>query len=330
MKVSLSKAICRTKVPIFLYARQFGGGHKVCWGKAKVTCLFEKSTWTYSKNKELYHMVPFCPSDLKACSCHWLGLKFIGLLPVWQQFYFSPSIITAGCHGTCCDARCQIIVAIDWWHHRSHLQNGCWGEGWTLWNQKPRKCHFWNPALSIWPHSEFRARPLSSSLENGAVNVCICALAQGLELGRESLCTKKRGRFIPNYSFIDYHYWLLSAFWNFSEHVFQSTLLPVTPGVCWTTFRSLCDITVKYLDIWFSFFFTFYWVPRVSAGVCKLWTASSKPVSELLQLANGPCNVFPQRYHYSAFHMAAVLINKLWNAFKSGEKLAGMKCSAFS
>lgn len=51
--------------------------------------------------------------------CHWLQRTFIVLLSIWQRF--SSSIVTAGCHGTCCGAWCQIIVAVDWWHHRFHL-----------------------------------------------------------------------------------------------------------------------------------------------------------------------------------------------------------------
>ncbi len=106
-------------MPIFLYAWRFGGGHKVCWGKAKVTCLFERSAWTYSKNKEHRHTPQSRPSDLKACWCHWLQGTFIVLLSIWQPF--SSSFMTAGCHGTCCGAWCQIIVVVDWWHHRFNL-----------------------------------------------------------------------------------------------------------------------------------------------------------------------------------------------------------------
>lgn len=153
--------------------------------------------------------------------------------------------------------------------------------------------------------------------------------AQGLELGCESLRSRERGRFIPNYSIpLLRSTEIIICFLNFFRMCFpQRSVSRLSPPGC---VRSPCDITVKYLDIWFSFFSTFYWVPRVSAGVRTLWTASSKPVSELLQLANGPCNVFPQRYHYSAFHMAGALINKLWNALKSGEKFAGMKRRAVS
>ncbi len=61
-------------------------------------------------------------------------------------------------------------------------------------------------------------------------------------------------------------------------------------------------------------------VCTVDVCVSHIGQLSLNSVSELLQLANGPCNVFPQWCHYSAFHMAGTLINKLWNALNSAEK----------
>lgn len=57
----------------------------------------------------------------------------------------------------------------------SSPQKWGWVEERTLWNQKLWN-HFWNPALSIWHHSEFRAHPLSSLLVTAQIwsPVCVC------------------------------------------------------------------------------------------------------------------------------------------------------------
>ncbi len=66
---------------------------------------------------------------------------------------------------------------------------------------KAGESHFCNPALSIWPHSEFRAHPLSSILVTAQIwsptCVCVCAC--------ESRHCQERGCFIPDYSSIEGH-----------------------------------------------------------------------------------------------------------------------------
>lgn len=140
--------------------------------------------------------------------------------------------------------RCSVPNYCCCWLVKSLLsslsQKWSWAEEQMLWNLKLGS-HFWNPALSIWPHSEFRAHPLSSSLvtaqiwSSTCVYLCVCAL-RGLNWDVSHYTAKKEVSLYQTTPLLrgtEIIILLFKTFWN----VFHFTALLLTSGLCWTSFK---------------------------------------------------------------------------------------------